>query len=161
MGKRTGFGNARTGLQGEIVAELVKIAAIENGISILEGSTLTQLQNLVARYHQPKFMELNVINTAFNFYPPIANQQFVITGLTSKAGQAVSASTNAIVIVYESDSASSTTPTKLLFETAMLRNDQLELLPLKMLVTDGKFINAKTTDDVIFMNIMGYYIPKI
>lgn len=157
----TGFGDARTGLQDEVLTELTRILAVENGISILQGSALSLLQNMVGRFHQSQFMELNVINTAFNFYPPIANQQFVITGLTAKAGQAVSTSTNAIVIVYESNSASSTTPTKLLFETGMVRNDQFDLLPLKMLITEGKFINAKTTDDVIFMNIMGYYIPNI
>lgn len=157
----TGFGDSRTGLQDEILTELTRILAVDNGISVLQGSALAALQNVVARYHQPKFMELNAINTAFNFYPPIANQQFVITGLTAKAGQAVSTSMNAIVVVYESTSATSTTGTKVLFQTGMIRNDQVELVPLKMLITEGRFINAKTSDAVVFMNIMGYYIPKL
>lgn len=109
-------------------------------------------------YDDPVFKELAEINTAYNFFPPVPGMQFVIRGLNAKADQQVSTNTDAIVVIYEAEAADSTTEDKILFQEAMVRGDRSSLDSLNIIVNDGKFLNAKTTDDDIFMTIWGFYV---
>ncbi len=106
------------------------------------------------------FKELAEANTAYNFYPPKPGCFFVITGIIAKADKQVSTVTDADVIIYEAVSDSTTTVYKTLFQTAMVQDDYISILPLNIKVSGGKYINAKTTDDDIHMTITGYYVPN-
>lgn len=112
-------------------------------------------------YDDVASVELAENDTAYNFFNPIDGKQFVITGVFAKADKQVSSTTEATLVLYESDEPESTTVDKTLFSVALLQYDQLGLLPLNLLVNKGKFVNAKTTDDDIHMTIFGYYIPEI
>ena len=112
-------------------------------------------------YDDTKFIELAEPDTAYNFYKPKAGQQFVITGLRAKADRQVSNTVDADVVVYEADAEDETTVVKVLHQEAMIRGEAVTLNPTNILVTKGKYVNAKTTDDDIHMTIMGYYIPTI
>ena len=105
--------------------------------------------------------DLSSTNTAFNFYRPMAQKQFIIKGIVAKANKDVSTSTDADLIIYEGATNVTTTVDKTLFQAAMTKHDSLILLPLNIIVNEGKFINAKTDDASIFVTIMGYYIPKL
>ncbi len=122
-------------------------------------SNIGQLITGAFAYDDTQFVELAVINTAYNFFTPRAGQQFVITGIRAKADRQVSNTDDADVVVYEASSATSTTVDKVLHQEAMIRGESITLIPINVLVTEGKFVNAKTTDDDIHMTIMGYYIP--
>ena len=104
---------------------------------------------------------LSSINTAFNFYKPISQKQFIIKGIVAKANKDVSTSTDADLVIYEGTSDSTTTVDKLLFEAAMTKHDSLILLGTNILVNEGIFLNAKTDDASIFVTIMGYYIRAL
>ena len=112
-------------------------------------------------YDLTQFLELAEDNTAYNFYVPIAGCNFVITGIRAVADKQVSSSVDAIVIIYEASSANTTVVDKTLHQEAMVQELSVTLLPINILVTEGKYINAKTTDDDIHMTIMGYYIKRI
>jgi len=111
------------------------------------------------------FNELAAADTAYNFYKPLAGLGFIITGFEMKANQSVSNVAEATVIIYEASEEDTTTVDKILYQTAMLRDDRVPIAPVKIGVNPGKFINAKTDDDDIFVNILGYYadiaIPHI
>lgn len=124
-------------------------------------STIGQVVTGAYAYDDVVFNELAEDNTAYNFYGPKHNQQFVITGIFLKADRQVSPTTDATIVVYEADDDTTTTIDKTLFQVAMVQGDQLALSPLNILVGTGKFVNAKTTDDDIHMTITGYYIPKL
>ncbi len=124
-------------------------------------SSIGQLITAPFAYSLSQFNELAEDNTAYNFYPPIAGKQFVITGIRARADRDVSTTVDAIVIVYEASSLTSTTVDKTLHQEALVRGEAVPLLPLNSLVNPGKFINAKTTDDDIHMTIWGYYIPVL
>lgn len=109
-------------------------------------------------YDQSVYKELAVNDTAYNFYVPVGGQQFVITGIRLKADQQVSATVDAAVIVYEASAPDTTTVDKVLHQEALVRGESASLLPLNLLVSGGKFVNAKTSDDDIHMTIFGYYI---
>ena len=112
-------------------------------------------------YDDTIFNVLDVDDTAYNFYPPRGNRQFVITGIYAVADKQVSASASASVVIYEATSITDTVASRVLLQTAMVQ-DQVQLFaPLNILVNRGTFVNAKTTDDDVHMTITGYYIPAV
>lgn len=113
------------------------------------------------QYDEVSFQELATDNIAFNFYTPKAGQQFVITLIHLKADRDVSNTVDAAVVIYEATSVTETTVAKVLFQVNMVRNNILVLPGLNILVSEGVWINGKTTDDDIFVNITGYYIPAV
>lgn len=112
-------------------------------------------------YDLTVFNELAEPDTAYNFYEPKQDQQFVITGFVAKADKQVSSTVDADVVIYEAEDADATTVTNTLFQVAMVEGDLVVVSPLNILVTEGVYVNGKTTDDDIHMTIMGYYIPKL
>ena len=108
-------------------------------------------------YDQAVFNELAEPDTAYNFFKPKHDTYFVITIIDMVADKQVSSSVSADVVIYEADSPDTTTVGKVLYQTAMVQ-DQQKVLNVNLKVNKGVFINAKTTDDDIHMNIFGYYL---
>ena len=110
-------------------------------------------------YDEAVYKEIGTDNTAVNFYGPKAGFQFVITGVVLKADAQVSTTTDAAVVIYEASTATTTTADKVLFQTAMLKSDQVAVTGMQLLVNKGKYVNGKTSDDDIHATILGYYVP--
>lgn len=110
-------------------------------------------------YDEVQFNELGTDDAGVNFFPPQVNKRFVITGIIAAGNLAIVANNLATVIVYEASSASTNTVDKALVQFGITRLQTLSLLPLNILVKEGKFLNAKTDDDDVFLTIMGYYVP--
>ena len=137
-------------------------------VKITDGSgTETQAKVTVAgqlvtgpfSYDQVSSVTLGVDDTAVNFYPPVAGQQFVITTILLTANKNVT--TDCTVVIYEADSPTDTVPDKTILNVEMLKNTSRDITGLNLLITSGKFINGKTDDDDVFATIMGYYIPRL
>ena len=111
-------------------------------------------------YDGSAFQKLDATGTAFSFFPPIASRRFVITGMRIKASRNVSNTVDADVIVFEADGPASTVVVKVLHQELLIRGESTALLPLNLLVSEGMFINATTTDADVTITIFGYYIPK-
>ncbi len=112
-------------------------------------------------YDETQFNELGTADAAVNFYKPKASKQFVITGLIAAGNLSIAANALATVIVYEASTDATATVDKSLVQFGVTRLQTFPLLPLNILVEEGKFVNAKTDDDDIFLTIMGYYIPSL
>ena len=108
-----------------------------------------------------KSVVLDVDDQGYEFYAPISGKQFIVTGIFGKADRDVSTTVDAIVVVYESDAANSTTQDKVLYQDAMVRGERINISPIRLKVRPGKFVNATTSDDDIHMTILGYYIQQI
>jgi len=112
-------------------------------------------------YDETVFNELAESDTAYSFYKPRVEEQLVLTGIYAVADKQVSGSVSASVVIYETTSIDSTTVSKVLLQTAMVQ-DQIQLFaPLNILVKEGAFVNAKTTDDDVHMTITGYFLPAV
>ncbi len=122
---------------------------------------LGQLVVAALAYDDTAFKELAEPDTAYNFYKSRSGRQFVITGIRAKADRQVSTTVDADVVIYEATSESTTVVDKVLHQEALVRGESITLLPMNVLVTAGKYVNAKTTDDDIHMTIMGYYVPEL
>jgi hypothetical protein len=110
-------------------------------------------------YSVPIYKELAAANTAYNFIKPKAGCRIVITTILLFANRNVGAN-DATVVIYEADSADSTTETKVLFQTEMLKQSRADITGVSLLVNEGKWVNAKTNDDDVFLTIAGYHIGK-
>lgn len=128
------------------------------------GVTVTTSGELVVgpiSYDQTKHVELAEPNTPYTFYPPLPGEQFVITGLTYSADAQVSPVDTALIEIYEASAPDTLVVDKELHVDEMVRGDRIPIFPLRVLVSVGKHVNAKTTDDDIHMTITGYYIKAI
>ena len=109
-------------------------------------------------YSTPVSIEMAVINTAYNFIDPVYKQDIVITDIILTANKNVSVN-DATIIIYEATSEISTISTKDILNLQLIKQTSLPLVGLNMIVTGGKFVNAKTDDAEVFVTIMYYRVP--
>ena len=105
-----------------------------------------------------KFVELAEPDTAYTFFPPIQGKSILVTGITAKADKQVSSTVDATVVVYAANNETTTTPTAVVYQDVMVEGDRIALTNLNLLVGEGCYINAKTTDDDVHMNIFCRYV---
>ena len=138
-------------------------------VDSIEGVTITTIDDLKTEFGKffslgdstcsdPISMELDATNTAFNFFTPIAGREFIITGIVVNAGGNVNPITPAEIVIYEATTAVSTEVAKQLFRFDLIKSQSLPIPALSICVNEGVYINAKTTDDTVFITIMGYHI---
>jgi len=126
-------------------------------------ATVTKYGQLVVAptdYSTPKAVKLDVINTAFNFVEPVAGSEIVITDMILTANKRVGAN-DATIVVYEADEIDSVTSTNDILNLEMLKKTTVPLTGMNMLVGEGKFINATTDDNDVYITIMFYRVPVV
>ncbi len=109
-------------------------------------------------FNLAEFNELAVANTAYNFYQPRSGKQFVVMAIFAYGDKQVAGATNATVEVYEATTSDTTTVSKTIMKFEIGQNEFHPFSNLNLLVNGGVFINAKTDDDDVHMNILGHYI---
>ena len=137
---------------------------IESGVGGKHKAKVTGSNELVVAplsYDETSFNTLDTVDTAYNFFEPLPNKQFVITGILVFADKDVLDSSDTIIIIYEASDKTTTTVDKTLLQFGMGKLTSLPIVPLHLLVTPGKWISAKTGDDDIHMTIMGYFIAEL
>ena len=108
-----------------------------------------------------KFVKLDVATTVYNFYKPKAGLQFIISGIIATGNKSIAANAEALVEIYEGSSITDATVDKELITFGLTQSTVLPMFPLNILVSEGKFVNARTSDDDVFLTVVGYYIPKV
>lgn len=107
-------------------------------------------------YSDPKFQDMDVAATAYNFFAPKVGEQLVITDIVAFADRDVTTQTQ--LDIYEADSTSSTTIDKQILRLDIAKLTESPHHGLLWLVSEGKFVNAKHDDDDIFLTIAGYFV---
>jgi len=108
-------------------------------------------------YSSAYSLTADVINTGYNFVPPQFNKRFVVTDILLYANKNVGVN-DATVVLYEADSATSTTSTKTILNIEMQKNSSRDITGLNLIISEGKWVNIKTDDDDIFATLMGFYV---
>lgn len=104
-------------------------------------------------------IKLETANTAYNFVAPVQDKIIVITDILLYANKNVGAG-DATVDVYTSDvGPDSTTIKESIIQTEMLKQTSRDLTGLNIKVNEGRWVNAKTDDDDVFVTIGYYYVP--
>ena len=135
----------------------VNIGDGSGGGSSVKVSPQGELLTRQLKFSEPKFQALDTIDTAFNFFPPKAGQQFIITQVLLNTNKDIGAN-GAIFDLYEANSSSSTTIDKQLVKLNILKNDTVPVPGIFLGVSEGKFLNGKTDDAVVNVTVAGYFI---
>lgn len=105
---------------------------------------------------------LSVDDTVVNIIKAKAYNNFYITGALLAADQGVSNTTSAIVSIYVGDSGSTSLVDSIdtLLTIPLSRNDTRDITGIYVKAPKGKWINGVTTDNSVFVTILGYYLPE-
>ena len=122
---------------------------------------LGELQVAEGDFDLTKFIELAEPATAYNFYLPLIGKQFVITGILAFADKDVLDSSDTTITIYEASTPAATTADRIIVEYGMGRLSVLPYPNVRLLASEGVYINAKTDDDDIHLNLIGHFIPTI
>ena len=119
-----------------------------------------ELVTSALHYDNTVFHAMSSTGTAYSFYPPLRDKQFVITGFIAVSDKNVGAN-DALVEIYEANSVTSTVVQKALPTFAITKNSVVDPTGLRILVQEGFWVNAKTDIATINMTMFGYYINRI
>lgn len=97
-------------------------------------------------------------NTAYTLVEPLNGKRFVIDSIMLYANQGVSNTADATVDIYEATSNTSTTISTSLVQTNMVRGNRIVLSGVNLIVSEGVWVNVKTTDNDVYATIFGYYV---
>lgn len=100
------------------------------------------------------FRSMTAINTAYNFFGPIAGQQFVITSIT------LDGPVGTTISFYEAANPSTITIDKLVYKLNLRGATNLSMsFPFGGFpaVSEGEYLNAFTDDATVNVDIIGYY----
>lgn len=104
--------------------------------------------------------KLSLINVAYNLLEPTQGQQIVITGIILTANRLVGVN-DATVDLYLADSETEQafSPDDAVLSLELEKNGKLPLTGLNIITQEGKWINAKTNDNDIFITLLYYRVP--
>jgi len=139
-------------------AGALPVRLMGNGSQQVQINEAGELITSDGPYDLVVFNELGTINTAYNYFGPNGRKQFVITGFLAYGDKQVNSSTNATVVIYESDQADGTTEDRVLIQFELGQNQSVPFPNIRILCNKGAYINAKTDDDDIHMTIFGHYV---
>ena len=109
--------------------------------------------------------ELAVDDTAINIVPAVADKLFCITGIILTGNKNISTSVDAVVTIYESDTATPAAgpiaPLVTIMTIPVARSGQIVLTGITLTTETGRYINGITTDDDVFVTILGYYLDPL
>ena len=127
-----------------------------------QAARVTRFGQLVVApldYSTPIEKELLTINEAFNFLAPESGQSIVITDIVVSTDKDVSNVDPADIVIYEADAADSLITSPTIIRPQMIRAENFSLVGLNLLVPEGKWVNAKTTDGGVLITIAFYRVP--
>ncbi len=111
------------------------------------------------QFSTPVAINLNVIDTAFNFVQPKQNNSIVITDIIVSTDNTVSNVTPAEIEIYSALTAETTTIDAGIVSPRLVRAGNIALNGLNLIIPEGKFINGKTNDINVLITIMFYRLP--
>ena len=121
--------------------------------------TVTPRHQLVVgplEFSIPVQQDLDVVDTAFNFFEPVVGKILVITDIAINATKSASVN-GSVVEIYETDSIDSITPSVGTFKFDIARQQVIVISNLNLLGTEGRFLNAKCDSATVLVTVAGYF----
>jgi len=116
-----------------------------------------QLVTAPLDFSEPHFNEMAVDNQVYNFVEPIANKQFVITGILINGARDVG-NNGAVIEIYQAEAIDSAIATKTVITMDIARSSALAMTNLNTIMSPGLWLNASTADNTVFLTILGYFV---
>lgn len=100
--------------------------------------------------------DLDTIDTAFNFVIPQVGTFFTLTGFIVNTTKSIDIN-GATIEIYETSAVDSTTVDKQIYKFDLTRQQIVVLSSKNIMITEGKFLNAKTDSATVLVTIDGYF----
>ena len=137
------------------------LASIEHNGNVAKVTSSGELVVAPLKYSESSYQSLAVDDQVYNFYTPRTEKQFIITGILVFATKDVNDTTSTVIEIYEADSPSSATVSKVLLTFGMGKLTVISPTNLNILANSGAWINARVDDNTVNLNILGYYIRSL
>jgi len=113
----------------------------------------------------PQFSEsynatLDVDDTPVEIVPPLGDNIFCITGIILVGNKNISTTVDAVVDIYEALATDTSTAVNTILSIPVARSGQLVLPNMYLCSGEGVHIMGKTSDDDVFVTILGYYVKQ-
>jgi hypothetical protein len=102
-----------------------------------------------------------VADTAYNYALPVAGFNFIITTMLAFASKDVNDATATLIEIYTATSLTSTVVDTEILSFGMGKLTVLPLVPLNLLIPEGYWLNAKSSDAIINLSILGHYVKRL
>ncbi len=102
--------------------------------------------------------EMSVNDQAYNLVGPSSGQEIIVTDIILTANRNIGVN-DATVTIYIADGPDDTAEAGDILELEMLKQSTLSLNGLNLKIPKGKWINAKTNDNTVFVTLMFYRVP--
>lgn len=135
----------------------IKVQLVGGNNRTVEVTSNGELVVAPLQYSTPKFQNMTVVDTAYNFHEPKAGKRFVVTGIIVSTNRDVGVN-GAVIIFYEASSIDTLTVDETVLQLDMTKNQILPLLGANFILTEGKFLNGKTDDNEVLATISGYEV---
>ena len=116
-----------------------------------------QLVTSALDFSESVFHSLIVDNTADTWFKPQAGKRLVVTDVIVQTDRNTAVA-GTVIDIYEASSENSGTIDKSIFQFDLERQAQITLIGLNLIITEGKFLNAKATDSNVLITICGYFV---
>ena len=106
--------------------------------------------------------ELGTDDVVVNIVPAKADHIFCITALLLTGNKNIDQSIDAVVEIYTADSESTAAASSIssLFLVPVARSSSRDITGILAETPEGKWINGVTSDDDVFVTILGYYVRE-
>ncbi len=101
---------------------------------------------------------LGVNNTPVEIVPPQAGKTFCVTGIILTGNKSISTSVDASVTIFEADPSNTALSINDLFLIPIARSSQSVVTNILLETRESAYIMGKTTDDDVFVTILGFYL---
>ena len=135
-------------------------SVIKDGTGSGFGARITENGELITRpvaYSRFYQAICDTINVGFNLVEPLQDKQFVVTGFVAYANKDVGVN-DATISIYEATASDTTTVDRLIFNQQIPKQENVTFTGMKILTKRGSYINAKTNDNTLYVNLVGYHI---
>ena len=109
-------------------------------------------------YSRPYTANATVNDQGYTVVLPKTAKRFVITDIILDADKSVSSTTAGTVNIYESADLDSAVVETAILTIEVLKNTHRPFIGLNLIVTQGKWVNFKTSDNNVSITILGYYV---
>jgi len=100
---------------------------------------------------------LNVDDQGFTVVGPRANEKFIVTSLIVNTNRDIGVN-GALIEIYEASSENSATIDSGNISFDLIKNQTVIAPQLLIETLEGKFLNAKASDSIVNVTILGYFV---
>lgn len=135
--------------------------SVEDGQGTANKARITPEGGLVTQplsFNSTAFQSLTAANTGYSMIDPVSGKFIVISGAIITAEKTVGSSDGAVVDIYASAEADTTTIDNSILRVTLERLANVVVVPLNAKVEEAKWVTVKTDDPTCNVTLLYYYI---